>query len=83
MLNAQGEPPTVIQQSSPLLLWIPAITCVTTAIGTFSAIALAWRADRRNAIEQALKIAQLERDLAEAKGGTGSPKPKKSNKKVR
>jgi len=63
----------------PVLIWIPAFAAILSAIGTISTIILAWRSDRRSARESALKIAQLERELAEAKGST---KPKKSGKKA-
>jgi hypothetical protein len=72
----KAEPPS-------LLIWIPAFTAVMTAIGTISAVILAWRADRRTAREQALKIEQLEHELKELRRKSDSPAPKKEKRKAR
>lgn len=71
------------KQPSPLVIWIPAFTAIMSIIGTVSTILLSWRSDRRSAKESKLKIAQLERELAEAKESPENPKTKKPNKKVR
>jgi hypothetical protein len=69
-----------------LLVWIPVISAVTSTLGAISAVILAWRSDSRSAKETVLKIAQLEQELAAAKGEPTGPTPslpKKSRKKLR
>jgi hypothetical protein len=70
-----------------VLVLVSAFTALISAIGTISAVILAWRSDRRDAREKALKIAQLERELEAAKAQPTNPTPvitpKKSRKKVR
>jgi hypothetical protein len=77
-----ASPPIYEQLQSPLLVWIPAFTAVVSAIGTISAVALAWRSDRRDAREKELRIKQLELELETAKQTPAALTPKKQGKKV-
>jgi hypothetical protein len=54
-------PATVLDASLTVL--ISGVTCLVTTIGSFSAMLLAWRLDRRQSRETALRIAQLQVDL--------------------
>jgi hypothetical protein len=48
-------------------LLISVVTCFVSTVSTFSSLWLSWRADRRQAREADLKIAQLEIQLKEAR----------------
>lgn len=65
-----GPAETDIAGSSPALsaaLVISIVTCCVSTVTSFSSLALSWRADRRQARETDLKIAQLELQLEEAR----------------
>jgi hypothetical protein len=49
------------------ILIISGVTCAVSTISTFSSLWLSWRADRRQAREMKLKIAQLEIQINEAR----------------
>jgi hypothetical protein len=76
-----GGPPASLTPD-PIITWLPVLTAIISAIGTISAVLLAWRSDRRNAREQALKIAQLEQQLEAAKSKPAALPPKKRRKQV-
>jgi hypothetical protein len=76
--NIGGQAGDTGRETNPLLIWLPVFTAAISAIGTFSAILIAWRSDRRDAREKGLKIAQLERELEEAKKKKKASKPKKA-----
>jgi hypothetical protein len=80
--NTQCIPTPGVDQVT-ILAWVPAFTAIISAIGTISALVLAWRSDRRDAREKELKIAQLERELEAAKQPPATPTPKKKLKKAR
>lgn len=66
--------------SSDVAIWIAVFTAIVSAIGTFSTVILAWRSDRRDAREKELKIARLERELAESSEKPALP-PFEGNRK--
>ena len=62
------KPPSKPSKEFPDLLdWITTVAAIVSAIGAITTALIAWRADRRLAKEQALRIAQLERELKVAK----------------
>ncbi len=81
-----SEPQVPIPDHVNLYAWtviVSSVVALTSAISTISAIILAWKSERRNAREQALRIEQLEKALEEAKKQVAivpTTKAKKANK---
>ena len=83
----------VDQSPSVLTVYILAFTAIVSALGIISQVIIAWRSEKRSAREQALRIAQLERELKAAKKRLALPShttpalsthtTKKQRKKVR
>ena len=52
----------------PMPLYLTFGALFFTAIGTISTMILGWRSEKRQALESRLKVAQLELELAKARG---------------
>jgi hypothetical protein len=50
-----------------LTVLISCVTCFVTALGSFSAMFLAWRLDRRQSREAELRLAQMQIELDKAR----------------
>ena len=54
----EAQPPLL--NASLLTIMISGVTCLVSTVGAFSTMLLAWRLDRRQSQETALRIAQLQ-----------------------
>src|SRR5262249_41990050 len=57
----EAQPPLL--NASLLTIMISRVTCLVSTVGAFSTMLLAWRLDRRQSQETALRIAQLQTEL--------------------
>lgn len=57
----------LLRTTSDTATWVTLLTAIVSAIGTISTTVLAWRKDKREARENELKLAQLERESESVK----------------
>jgi H+/gluconate symporter-like permease len=62
-----GPPPGGPQEIAAIALLVSIAAFVVSFVGTVSTLVLGWRAERREAVESRLRIAQLEKQAADAR----------------